>query len=243
MNKKYFLWIFILLATLLIPSVSANHRWHNLNNGYKAVIETDKLNLKIKKADNWYLASWNKFTAWDFKYYKLVYSYDNPKPAYPDDWYIAYIPDSNLTKKHLEKLKSGYYRVCTITNDRNRYCSNVVKLKNQDIPLKYRKKEEKKKIYLRPVTKKRDFKRKYTNHIDEKINLLAKKFIAKMERKYKNIDIRIQKIEKIIKALESLASRKPKYKKVIEKLNIKLRNYISENNNWFSEIEKILNEE
>lgn len=75
--------------------------------------------------------SWTKFekNEW-FKYYKVVRSQTNDNPVYPDDWYIKVESDINKLDfvDYSPKVWTSYYRVCAITSENNRYCSNVVKI-------------------------------------------------------------------------------------------------------------------
>ncbi len=73
---------------------------------------------------------WSPFKERDndkFKYYKVMKSLSNSNPVYPEDDATAVklgIGDTRHTDKWAHK--SAYYRVCVITEQKGRYCSNVV---------------------------------------------------------------------------------------------------------------------
>lgn len=83
---------------------------------------------------------WKVYTTWTtfskqewFVYYKVIRSQTNENPVYPDDWYISYFTDINKTEYVDTKplVWIAYYRVCAITTEKNRYCSNVIKIKKE----------------------------------------------------------------------------------------------------------------
>ena len=62
-----------------------------------------------------------------FEYYKVIKSYSNPNPVYPEEAAMAALQglgDLRYTDKNA--WKSAYYRVCAITDVKGRHCSNVV---------------------------------------------------------------------------------------------------------------------
>lgn len=62
-----------------------------------------------------------------FQYYKVIRSYANPNPVYPEDEAIAVKKGLGELRHVDEKAeRSAYYRVCAITDALGRYCSNVV---------------------------------------------------------------------------------------------------------------------
>jgi len=84
---------------------------------------------------------WKVYTTWTtfskeewFVYYKVIRSQTNENPVYPDDWYISYFTDINKTEYVDTKplVWVSYYRVCAITTEKNRYCSNVIKIKKEE---------------------------------------------------------------------------------------------------------------
>lgn len=75
--------------------------------------------------------SWNTFDGVNFKYYKVVHSTDNPDAVYPTDGYIHYTTDLGSTSYEtttgsLPSSGVNYYRVCSLTTDNRRGCSNTV---------------------------------------------------------------------------------------------------------------------
>ncbi len=70
----------------------------------------------------------------DFKYYKVIRSSTVSDPVYPENWYIKYEPDVNKVNytDSYPKKWVNYYRICAMTYENNRYCSNVVKITVED---------------------------------------------------------------------------------------------------------------
>lgn len=229
--KKYIILIVTLLALFLNLSL-VNWNYDRSNNWYKAVTPVNYLNLKVYEEWNHLKATWNKYTWENFKWYKLVRSETNSNPAYPDDWYISYFEDENILEENIENKKWGYYRVCVITYNNDRYCSNVVKIASN---------LETKNVERKTETKKTTSRVSSTSSLDKKIDTIVLKFLTKMENKYKDVDLRIKKLEYTVKALNSLAAKNSKYKIVVEKVNLRINKYISELANWLNEVEKIFN--
>jgi hypothetical protein len=87
--------------------------------------------LTVKKTDkNKAELSWTKYEEGDLKWYKIVRSTTNKVPYYPNDGYIGVNSYASQTSFLDEKPMGGnnYYRVCVITTNKERACSNVVKL-------------------------------------------------------------------------------------------------------------------
>lgn len=131
--KKVLLVIITLGITLFswyFASAENNYKYESQN---KLIID-NSLNFSAK------LENWNVYTSWKsfnknekFKYYKIVRSSKKSNPVYPDDWYIKYYDDLNKVEfKDSKPLNwTAYYRVCAITHENDRYCSNVVKVQNE----------------------------------------------------------------------------------------------------------------
>lgn len=127
--KKLIAIICMLLLTLI--NVYANSTTSSNNTWYNTPIIDESLNFSAKYADNVVYMNWNKLSKneW-FKYYKVIKSQEISNPVYPDNWYITAISDINTLEYTDKKPTSwvNYYRVCAITSEMNRYCSNVIKL-------------------------------------------------------------------------------------------------------------------
>lgn len=98
------------------------------SNGYKNIISDNDLKLKLSREENGNKLTWDAKEYNNFVYWKLVRSKDNANPSYPEDGYIFY---SNYaeTNEYLDESPTSlpvYYRLCAITSDRLRYCSNVI---------------------------------------------------------------------------------------------------------------------
>jgi hypothetical protein len=81
--------------------------------------------------------SWSKYDEGDLKWYKVVHSQTNDSAYYPADGYIHVSGDPVETTYTHTSVPSGinHYRVCVITTDSKRGCSNTVTLeKNVEAP-------------------------------------------------------------------------------------------------------------
>jgi len=74
--------------------------------------------------------SWTKYMGGDLKWYKVVRSSTNSSPYYPVDGYIQVYTDSAQVSfvDNNPSVGVNYYRVCVITNENKRGCSNTVKI-------------------------------------------------------------------------------------------------------------------
>ncbi len=93
--------------------------------------ESIQITLKAEKtSDNKAKLSWTRYSENDLKWYKIVRSQENEMPYYPNDGYIGINNYRDNTTYTDEKPLGGknYYRVCVITTESKRACSNVVLL-------------------------------------------------------------------------------------------------------------------
>lgn len=74
--------------------------------------------------------SWNEYDGGDLKWYKVVHSTTNDNAKYPTDGYIEVYSQPDQTSHLHTSVSEGtnYYRVCVITTDDRRGCSNTVTL-------------------------------------------------------------------------------------------------------------------
>lgn len=98
--------------------------------GYKDVVVDESLDFEIERDDYKIEAQWDQYEWNDFKYYKLMKSYTNKNPVYPQDTAIFVGMESDQDEYEFQDWsnKSAYYRVCVITTDNGRICSKVVEL-------------------------------------------------------------------------------------------------------------------
>jgi len=85
------------------------------------------------------ILGWNKIEASNFKGYKVVASATNPNPKYPDDGYIRYITDRNITSLLVDNSFSGkltpgteYYFSITVLYNDSKVAGNAIHLKYLD---------------------------------------------------------------------------------------------------------------
>ncbi|MFC1810888.1 S-layer homology domain-containing protein [Patescibacteria group bacterium] len=74
--------------------------------------------------------NWTQYDGGDLKWYKIVHSQTNTEAKYPTDGYVGVISDATETSYTHTGIAEGtnYYRVCIITTDDRRGCSNTVTL-------------------------------------------------------------------------------------------------------------------
>ena len=133
-NIKIFFTLLIISAlSFLVVNTSVNAitaTTTTISSEYNTPIAANDMYFKAEYID------WNIKTSWraydkdeKLKYYKVIRSTTNTNPIYPEDGYIKYSSDINFTE-YLDTnvpIWTSYYRVCAITYENNRYCSNVVK--------------------------------------------------------------------------------------------------------------------
>ena len=117
------------LGLLIMPVAHAEDRTNN-SSGYR-IPTYDKIEFKAEaSSDHRVSMSWSAFEGFndeEFEYYKVIRSYGNPNPLYPEDEAIAVKMEVGDTRHTDEKAhRSAYYRVCTITNVQGRHCSNAI---------------------------------------------------------------------------------------------------------------------
>lgn len=122
----------ILIVSIFMISIFSTYATSTSNNNwYNEPIIDESLNFKAELSWDKVYASWSAYNKDEsFKYYKVIKSQEIENPVYPDNWYITAISEINTTKFIDYKLLNwtNYYRVCAITGEMNRYCSNVVKI-------------------------------------------------------------------------------------------------------------------
>jgi hypothetical protein len=116
------------LGFLLIPTAYAETG--STNNDYRTP-QYDKIDFKAEQSGASKVSmSWSAFAGQNdetFEYYKVIRSYSNPNPVYPEDNAMAVKSEiGDLSHIDQNAWKSAYYRVCAITNVKGRYCSNVI---------------------------------------------------------------------------------------------------------------------
>ncbi len=186
---------------------------------------------------------WNQFDTFSdesLRYYKIVRSNTNPKPVYPDDGYIKYDSNIGFTSYTDNEPKSGinYYRVCAITENQNRYCSNVVKIEFTKTTTET---QESKKYNVSEVKKEV---KETMKSVVSKESLLSKRatnvvaqFEKRLNEKYGNdIEKRTAVINTTIANLENIKAKRSSMKEYINILIEKTRELIDDT----SDIDNIL---
>jgi len=128
------------LGLLLMPTAHAEGTVSNTDSGYRIPLY-DNIEFKAEASgDNRVSMSWTAFKGYNdeqFEYYKVIRSYSNPNPVYPEDGAIG-VKQSVGDLRHVDEKadRSAYYRVCAITDVKGRHCSNVlwVEIEKTDRP-------------------------------------------------------------------------------------------------------------
>lgn len=97
---------------------------------YKTPVLIKAVGAKAVLEDGSVKISWKKYTRSDLLFYKVVKSKTNKNPVYPEDGYIFYTTDENVTSFCDKKIEEGvwYYRVCVITKAKERWVSEVIQM-------------------------------------------------------------------------------------------------------------------
>lgn len=238
LNKKQLFSIFVLFL-LSITNTFATYS-NNTSNGYNDMILDSSLNFEAERDGAMIKMEWDQFDGNNFKYYKIMRSETNSNPIYPNDPYVKYFTNIGTTELNINNYstKEATYRVCAITTDKNRFCSNTVKLEwfEKDEDQSYNKKIETKTTqYLNKKVNNNAL--KYSLRI--KADIIVRKFIKKIENKYEKDSDRIKAIENIVEKLEKLSETNTKYKLLVDYLVKKLNESIEKYDESFDEIEKI----
>ncbi len=243
------LYYFFSLAFLVI-STNATYT-ESSSNGYNSPISDSTLSFKASISWNTIKTYWSAFTKDEdnFVYYKIIKSQKNSSPVYPDDGYIYYTTDININsytdKSPLEW--TSYYRVCAITNDKNRYCSDVIKIiyKNensneddnsqicvQKTQPAIEKSTWKCKNFSTPCDVPKGWKQvekcevnsedsissSLSSSVKTKLDILLNNFISKLENKYSENSKRISVLESLVVELEKIAKKNSKMSSMVNYL-------------------------
>ena len=124
--------IAVIASALVIFSVSAGdyEATTYTKPAYKTAIIDDSLEFHAERDGNEVYLEWNTYEGKDFKYYKIMRSESHINPVYPNQNALNHADDVEDTEYKLKDWaqKSVNYRVCVITNQKARICSNVVAL-------------------------------------------------------------------------------------------------------------------
>jgi hypothetical protein len=131
MIKKIF--SIVLLAFMLLNFVSVSAQSTSTSSWYNTPILDESLEFKAELENGIVYTKWTAYNKSDkFKYYKVIRSNKYEDPVYPDNGYVKAI--SNVVETEYKDTNPlywlAYYRVCAITYENNRFCSNVVKINN-----------------------------------------------------------------------------------------------------------------
>lgn len=116
--------LFIFFTFFLITAASEKEK------GYKTPVLVKAVGAKAVLENGSVKISWKKYTRGDLLFYKVVKSKTNKNPVYPEDGYIFYTTDENITSFYDKEIEEGvwYYRVCVITKGKERWVSEVIQV-------------------------------------------------------------------------------------------------------------------
>ncbi len=219
---------------------------NKVDSWYKTVTFSNDFEFSAERDGALIQLKWNKYKGDDFQYYKIMRSETHENPVYPDQPALRYLWDvenDNFSLKNWSK-KSAIFRICVITTEKNRICSNVVKLwgyehnkedfKKSD---EYKKElEEKKKQYQEKSTSK---KVRLQKNLEQKVDKIVNNLVKKIKNKYPENIVKQEKIlENLIVRLEKHPAKKEQTKLLISYLIKK----INEAKEWLSSAEKEMDE-
>ena len=267
---KIFLWIVIIsffsFASAEYTTTTSSSNWYN------TPIIDGSIEFKAEQDNGKVYTKWTVYDKDEkFKYYKVIRSQKVENPVYPDHGYIKY--DSSVNNTEFIDYKApkwiNYYRVCAITYESNRYCSNVVKIDIEKLEenltictMEYAPVCGKKGWVLKTYSNKCMLKAAGAEYkyywkckdttinndswldykLKSKADILVKKLLYKIDKKAITNNAKVELLKWLIIKLELLASKKPALKPLIEYINEKLNNQITSYQDDFSDIEDIFNE-
>lgn len=201
-----------LISLLLFSSVSA---WEETNiiPWYKTPVIDNSLNFEASRNEYKVELKWDAYSGDNFQYYKVMRSETHKNPVYPDQQAIQYYDTQDQEIHELKDWASidVYYRICIITTDKWRICSNVATLEGvtKDEMKSYQKnksdyiKIDKKTAYKKIVPTIKKYEKKSQVNIDAKLQQRADKIVTnlttRLDNKYGSDND--SKINKIIWAL------------------------------------------
>ena len=246
----------IVISLLLFANVWAEStNLTSSNNEYKEVVYDNNFNFKAYREAGIIEIKWTKYEGDYFKYYKLMRSETLSNPVYPDQSAFKVLDDNSITELKISNYntKDAVYRVCVITDERGRSCSNIIKLewfikeeKNYKAINSSKANNNHTNLQDKSYTTTAAKAKKKASYINgrtaQKAKELVKRFVEKIERKFENNSDRVRGIESTIGKLESLANTNEKYKPLISYITNLLKIQIEKYDNSFDEIEKIFND-
>ena len=247
----------LLVLGLLSPSVFAGDEYYN-EPEYQTLSEYD-FDLDIEVDGKRVELEWNELNIdEELKWWKFVFSKSDSTPLYPenDSKYLG--DDPEMTEKAVWLDAGTYYvRLCAITHEMGRYCSEVEKIevatqeKDYKKEYEYKKyeKDEYKKDYYEKKEEVKDYKKDYTKtnysnlseELKEKIEDVVDRFIDRLEDKGLDDDEMMETLDAVIDRLSELKSQ-PKYKALVTYMIALLEEEKQEYDNSFSELEDILDD-
>lgn len=149
---------FLVVLWLLIPSVSAESEPREIKEEYKPAIISNDLEFKAKRDGATIYMEWDSYEKDDFEYYKIMRSTTHSNPVYPDQPAIKFLDNADIDELKIQNWnkESAVYRICVISQEKDRYCSNTVKLEGYQ----HNKEEYKKEYTDKKEYNKKEYKEK-----------------------------------------------------------------------------------
>lgn len=255
---------FLFVSSYVFATSETSSNWYN-----QAIFDWS-IEFKAELDGNNVYTKWTTYDKGEwFQFYKIIRSDSVENPIYPDNGYIEYYTDVNKTEyvDYNPLYGSSYYRVCAITYENNRYCSNVVKIYREKTdsdsiictmeyaPVCWYKDWEYKTYWNKCMLNWADAIYKYswecknTNSslslaMKSKADELISNLILKIENKYNNSESRLKSLNNIIYKLEALKDKNSsdKFSSLLDYLIQKLKDRIQEYEDIFWDIENIFSD-
>ncbi len=214
MLKKIFSFIVLVFVSFVINVSFASDVWKD------SVLTNDLEFLAELKDDNRVYMSWKTFDSLgltgDFEYYVIMRSTVNSNPVYPNDVYIKYDTDIDADYYVDSYPKEGvnYYRVCAITSQKDRYCSNVDSVT----------------VSVEPTTV-----TSLSDELKQKVDDVLEWFYENIEDRYPMNDKRTEVLDGLISTLDSLRQKNASLRPMIDYMLRQMEKRKAIYQEWFSD--------
>jgi len=261
--------LLVLFLSLSLCSVAFAWDEWNYESEYSDVQSYD-FDLSVEADGGQVEVEWDEFEWDNFKWYKFVYSTTDSNPVYPEDTSQYFWDDAERDEADVWLDAGSYYvRLCAITHDNDRYCSEVKKLvvekweykkydkdydddkdeeyeKKQAIKKAILKKEAEKKVAQKPIkniaTNKAVEKRSnLSTNMKNRIDTALERFVERLEEKGYDDEKMVDTLKAVIGRLDKFKAQE-RYTLIVEYMVEVLEEYIEKYDDSFWDLEDILND-
>lgn len=121
----------LLFSLLLLPSLTLAELDESSEPEWR-VVEYGQIDLAARADDGGVVMEWSAFPGEGLEWYKVIKSVSNDNLVYPEADVIGVEGPEGLNFVDENAERNAYYRVCAVTTERGRSCSNVVWVEVQD---------------------------------------------------------------------------------------------------------------